>query len=353
MSLPAGGARPRETVPLTESGLEEILDRIAGTRILVVGDFCLDIYWFVDPSRSEKSLETGLMTNPVSEHRYSLGGAGNVAANLAATGCRDVWALAVIGDDPWGHMMIQLLRQIGANTEDVIVQKQRWDTLAYTKPHVQGIESNRFDFGNFNELSSQSSKTLLARFRSRVQEADAIVVNQQVRQGIHTEEFRQGLVCLIREHPEKIFIVDSRHFSESYPGAFIKVNEREATRLCGKAHGPGAPVLREEAISAAAELFGRFGQPVFVTRGRHGILTADDGGVAEISGMQVTGRVDTVGAGDSALAGITLALAAGSSTAEAAQFGNLVAAVTIQKLNQTGTASPAEIVTLFRKLSAP
>jgi len=68
---------------------------------MVIGDLCLDIYWFVDSSRSEASLETGLPTHPVREQRYSLGGAGNVVSNLAAAGCRSVRPIGVVGDDPW------------------------------------------------------------------------------------------------------------------------------------------------------------------------------------------------------------------------------------------------------------
>jgi len=338
--------------PLTVSRLHSILDGITRTRVLVLGDYCLDIYWFVDSSRSEKSLETGLMTNPVREQRYSLGGAGNVANNLLAAGCRDVRPLGVIGDDPWGHEMIRQLQLIGLKTEDVLVQKERWATLAYNKPHTREKESNRFDFGNFNELSSLTARALLDRCRARIPEADAVIVNEQVRQGIHTQEFREGVVNLIREFREKIFIVDSRHFSETYPGATMKINDHEAARLCGMMRARDAPVLREEALTAAVELFERFGKPVFVTRGSRGIIVVDDRGISEIPGVQTVGRVDTVGAGDSTLAGISLALAAGSDTIEAAQLGNLVAGVTIRKLNQTGTASPGEILAIRREQSS-
>ena len=345
----ARDAKTRGFTPLTESRLRRILDRITRTRVLVLGDFCLDIYWFVDSSRSETSLETGLMTNPVCKQRYSLGGAGNVVNNLMDAGCRDVRALGVIGDDPWGREMLRLLRQIGVKTEDLLVQKERWATLAYSKPHIQESGEHRFDFGNFNELSSQTARTLLERCRPGFRKRMRSLVNQQVRQGIHTQTFRDGVVGLIREFPEKIFIVDSRHFSESYSGAFLKINDQEATRLCGTVRAPEAQVVREQALSAAGELFARFGKPVFVTRGRRGIIVMDDRGLCEIPGIQVMGRVDTVGAGDSALAGIGLALAAGSDTVEAAQLGNLIAGVTIRKLNQTGTASPGEILALSRE----
>ena len=66
--------------------LKRLLDDICKARIAVLGDYCLDAYWFVDRSREEISVETGLPTRPVMEQRYSLGGAGNVVMNLVAMG---------------------------------------------------------------------------------------------------------------------------------------------------------------------------------------------------------------------------------------------------------------------------
>src|SRR5512139_3871575 len=118
--------RGREFAPMTAEQLRSILDRITEARVLVLGDYCLDIYWFIDPARSAQSLETGLMTNPVRLQRYSLGGAGNVVNNVVAAGCRNVRALGVLGDDPWGYQMIRLLQASGVNTEDMLVQRENW-----------------------------------------------------------------------------------------------------------------------------------------------------------------------------------------------------------------------------------
>ena len=86
--------------------LERILEDIRSVSIAVVGDFCLDAYWFIDESKSEVSIETGQMTRPVKRQRYSLGGAGNVANNLTAMGVQDVRAFGVIGSDPFGNEIL-------------------------------------------------------------------------------------------------------------------------------------------------------------------------------------------------------------------------------------------------------
>lgn len=337
-----------ECKPLPEARLQGILDRITRIRVLVIGDLCLDIYWFVDPSRSEASLETGLPTHPVREQRYALGGAGNVAHNIAAAGCRDIRVLGVIGEDPWGREMIRLFCALGIHAEDLLIQDRAWATLAYNKPHFEHRESSRFDFGNFNALSSETARSLLSRCRARIPEADVVIVNQQVRQGIHTREFRNELAALFLEFPDRIYLADSRHNSDSYAGACMKINEHEAARLCGIIQNHDAPVLRKDTLSAARELYARSGKPVFVTRGNRGMVVVDPRGLWELPEIRIRGQVDPVGAGDSALAGIALALAAGCDAVEAGYFGNLLAGVTIQKLNQTGVATPEEIMALGR-----
>ena len=87
--------------------LEKIIEDIKSVSIAVIGDFCLDAYWFIDESKSEISVETGLPTHPVKNQRYSLGGAGNVTSNLAAMGVSDVRAYGVIGADPFGNEMVK------------------------------------------------------------------------------------------------------------------------------------------------------------------------------------------------------------------------------------------------------
>lgn len=338
----------RNFQPPGEARLRSLLDLMTRARVLVIGDFCLDAYWFVDSSRSEKSLETGLPTNPVREQRYSLGGAGNVAHNLAAAGCRHIQVIGVTGADPWGREMARQLHELGIGTGDLLVQERDWATLAYDKPHFDGRETSRFDFGNFNELAPETAADLLARCRSRISEADVIIVNQQVRQGMHTQDFRAGLGALFREHPDRTFIVDSRHFSDAYAGACLKINEREAVFMCGLARTREEHVPHRAVLQAARDLFARMGRPVFVTCGRRGMVVVDPSGSWNLPGVAITGPVDSVGAGDSALAGIGLALAAGCDAPEAGYVGNLFAAVTIQKLNQTGTASPEEILAVSR-----
>jgi rfaE bifunctional protein kinase chain/domain len=329
---------------MNKEQLQKVLEDISSVKIAVVGDFCLDAYWFIDESKSEISLETGQLTRPIKQQRYSLGGAGNVTNNLTAMGVKDVRAFGVIGPDPFGTEMVKVMQENGINPENLIIQEQNWSTHVYTKPYVADVEQNRIDFGNFNCLSEETADKLIQRLKTEIPEVDLIIINQQVLSGIHTEYFREQIVEVIQLFPGKIFIVDSRNYSSAYDGAYRKMNDTEAAVLCGFKKDTNDVVLYSEVREAALQLYKRFGRPVFITRGERGSVIVDGNGVTDIYGLMIISKVDTVGAGDSYLAGAASALAAGCDMVVAGEIGSYVAGVTVQKLFQTGTATPEEIL---------
>jgi bifunctional ADP-heptose synthase (sugar kinase/adenylyltransferase)/phosphoglycolate phosphatase-like HAD superfamily hydrolase len=330
---------------MTRELLEKVLADIRGARIGVIGDFCLDAYWILDASLSEISIETGLATRPVRGQRYSLGGAGNVVNNLVAMGVTSVSAFGVIGNDPFGKEMLRILGSLGVNTGGMLVQDHDWDTPVYIKPVEGGAEQGRIDFGNANALEPTIGGSLIAALGDSLSRLDLLIINQQLLRGIQTEDTRRALAAM-GGGARIPFVCDSRTFSDSFTGAIRKLNDREALRLCGGVWESGDPVPRPDAERAANTLFERWKTPVFLTRGPRGMLVRDAGGMHEVPGLQILGRIDTVGAGDSALAGIAAALAAGCDSENAARLGNFVAGVTVQKLFITGTATAEEILSI-------
>ena len=324
--------------------LQNILNDIVAVKIAVLGDFCLDAYWFIDEAMSEISVETNQATRPVAQQRYSLGGAGNVTNNLAAMKIKDIRAFGVIGTDPFGAEMVRIMKETGIQPENLLIQEENWYTHAYAKPYINDAELNRVDFGNYNHLSKETADRLIEILIREIPEVDVVIINQQVPSGIHTDYFKKRLVEVIHQFPEKTFIVDSRNFNDYYTGAIRKMNDTEAARLCGHTKKPDDVVLYSEVVSSAKELYKRYQKPLFITRGSKGSLTIDETGISEIPGLMILSKVDTVGAGDSYLAGAASSLAAGYDMETAAQIGSFVAGVTVQKLFQTGTASPEEIL---------
>ncbi|OGV72756.1 MAG: hypothetical protein A3K19_02965 [Lentisphaerae bacterium RIFOXYB12_FULL_65_16] len=335
---------------LTVPQVDAILARMPRARVGVIGDFCLDVYWLVDMQASALSVETGKPTHPVREQRYSLGGAGNVVANLKAIGVGEVAVFGVVGRDPFGDTLAGLLRQLGVDIGGLLVASNpiTWQTLTYCKPYVGDDELSRLDMGNFNRLPDGLAADLLAKLEQRLATLDVVIVNQQVIAGIHVPALRTGLDALMRRHPGKVFVFDGRDFLDSYPLAWLKANAHEALKLCGIEKDPLQMALREETLDAAARLFARTRKPVFVTRGGRGCIVQAESGVTEIPGLQVIGATDPVGAGDSFLSGLSAGLAVGAAPAEAAQIGNFAARVTVAKLKQTGTATSEEILNIAR-----
>src|SRR5262249_26344723 len=143
---------------------------------------------------------------------------------------------------------------------------------------------------------------------------------------------------------------DSRERISLFHFASLKPNQAECLRALGleAAGSEGMPVRVEQ-------LARRVGRPVFCTCGERGILLADPRRNGEpvitIPAYPVQGPIAIVGAGDSTSAGIACAVAAGTSLAQAAAFGNLVASVTIRQIGKTGTATPDQVRQRWREVS--
>ncbi|HAS81188.1 MAG TPA: carbohydrate kinase [Verrucomicrobia bacterium] len=332
---------------VSRADVEHLLARFSALHIGVIGDFALDCYWQLDTAAELPSVETGKPTRPVSTQHYAAGAAGNVVADLAALGCGKISAFGVVGPDPWGNELRRWLDAHTVDTAGLLVQPQDWDTVAYVKPHIQGVEQNRFDFGDFNQLHADTTNRLIDSLSQTLPRLDALVINAQARAGLHHAHLRPRLAALIQSQPDRLFTIDTRDRLAMYSGGILKINDIEASRMCDLPTKPGIP--HAQACAAAARLFAERRHPVFVTCGPDGMVVCDAHGLSEIEGIRLQGPIDTTGAGDAAMAGITAALASRATPHQAAFIGNLAAAVCAGKLHQTGTASPSEILALLTK----
>src|SRR2546421_6701635 len=116
--------------PLTEAVVEQVLGRIPGLSVGVLGDLFLDRYLDLDAALTEPSLETGLDAYQVVRVRPSPGAAGTVINNLAALGVKQVVAISVLGDDGEGYELRQALARLGlVHTDSVhIVRSSEFRT---------------------------------------------------------------------------------------------------------------------------------------------------------------------------------------------------------------------------------
>jgi bifunctional ADP-heptose synthase (sugar kinase/adenylyltransferase) len=178
----------------------------------------------------------------------------------------------------------------------------------------------------------------------------AVIIADQVEErncGVVTDRVRSAVAALAAQYPDTLFFADSRVRIGEFRGVIIKPNKYEAARAL---HPDWTgEVSREKAGAFGQRLAAQNGKRVFVTVGEEGMLVCGPDPTAHVPTLPPDGPIDIVGAGDSATAGIVCALCAGADPAEAAQFGNLCAAVTIRKLGTTGTASPEELAAINRR----
>lgn len=324
--------------------LKSHLSRFPRLHIGVLGDFCLDAYWLLDEAHVEYSVETRRPTHAVRRQNYGLGGAGNVIANLAALGVGDVKAFGVIGDDVFGREMLGLMHRDRVDTRGMIVQKEDWATNVYAKPYVGLDEQDRIDFGRFNVISDATADRLLVALEEAFKVLDGLLVNQQLKAGIHSEYLIAGLQRVIDHHADKVILLDARHISNRYRNVICKLNATEAAWFCGLDRQIGQAVTIEELTDFAKRIRGHMGKSVVITRSDRGILAYDGRDVHLVPGVLIVGQIDPCGAGDTISAALTTALAGGAGFTEAIELANVAAAVVVGKLRQTGTATPAEIL---------
>jgi bifunctional ADP-heptose synthase (sugar kinase/adenylyltransferase)/phosphoglycolate phosphatase-like HAD superfamily hydrolase len=332
-------------VPLKTQDIAATLDDLCHATVAVLGDFCLDVYWPIDRSASELSVETGLATEPVHSQRYSPGGAGNVVVNLLALGVRRIFPIGVLGDDPFGRELNRLLQRPEIDTKGLIIQPGNWATHAYVKPYVEGHEQSRLDHGNFNRLSPETEALFFSRLDEILPVVSVVLINHQVIGSIHdSPSFRERLGRVIRGNTKVCFIIDSRNYHEAYALALHKLNDREVMRACGHSTGADKLIPLDRLQQSVYELHTRWKSPLVVTRGERGCMVCDGEVVQQIFGIQLMGKTDPVGAGDTFVSTLAATISTGKKLNASAFVANIAAAVSAQKLLQTGTASPAEIL---------
>jgi rfaE bifunctional protein kinase chain/domain len=334
--------------------LDELLNQFSRRHVLVVGDFFLDKYLIIDRRLAEISLETGLEAHQVVDVRCSPGAAGTVTSNLRALGV-SVTALGVIGNDGEGVELKRGLVERGVNVEFLIERADRF-TPTYTKPMLRESdgrehEIERLDIKNRSPLPAEVEDLLVGRLRTLVPQVDGVIVADQVPEancGAVTDRARSEISALAQSHPGVVLAVDSRARIGLFRHVIVKPNAREAIQaIRPEWSGEASLALARE---SGGELFRRNGRPVFVTVGAKGILLFSEAGSEQVPAVPVSGEIDIVGAGDSVMAGIVSVLCSGASPREAALIGNLVAAITIQQIGATGTATPAQVREQFQRL---
>jgi rfaE bifunctional protein kinase chain/domain len=319
--------------PLSRERVLQLIQRMKDSRVVVVGDIMLDRYLTGDTERLSPEAPVPVVT--LRDRHAALGGAANVAANVAALGAR-CFLVGAVGDDVDGAAIRQELAVARLEDRFVLTVAGR-PTTSKTRIIARGQQIVRIDDEVDSLLEGADLKRLIDVAREALADADALLL----------EDYNKGalpppLIVAVMEIAKRRgipVVVDPkyRQFFE-YAGATVfKPNRRELESALGAA-------VDLNNGNALPEVLARLKvDNLLVTLGAEGmVLVTKDGNLTPIPSM-ARQIFDVSGAGDTVTAWLGTALAAGASLREAAQLANYAAGVEVGKPG-VATVSPEEVL---------
>jgi rfaE bifunctional protein kinase chain/domain len=335
--------------------LKRWIPRLRGRRIGVLGDLMLDRYLWGTASRL--SPEAAVPVVNFVEQSECLGGAGNVAANIAALGAK-VEVFGVIGNEEAGRALQKCLRAENIVEKGVVADSKRVTTIK-TRIIARHQQVVRVDHERRDALRPETQGKLLRLLFSALKHLDALVLSDYDK-GLITDDFADRVLSAAHQLKVPVFVKPKTSRLYAYRGArAIVCNAKEA----------GFYVTRSLADEKSVEEAGRallahFGcGAVVITRGEKGMSVFEETSPRhlhvpatsfEVTYARVgqpgiergaTGRqvFDVTGAGDTVLSTLALASAAGAPLADAAMLANTAAGVVVGKLG-TASVTPQELL---------
>lgn len=316
---------------------QELLDHFKETPVLVVGDLMLDHYLWGDATRISPEAPVPVVAQV--RDTYTAGGAANVAMNLAALGA-PVELFGWTGRDVPGDVLAGVLAANG------IVYSPQWrsedkPTIEKTRVMVRQQQLCRIDREAHREVYAFDSEACLDMLAKKMAAAKAVIVSDYAK-GVVTEKLlarliacRESTGCLIAVDPKPKRKLNVKGMD------LITPNRDESLQMAGLSIEPNDPFPEAEVVRGISENYAP--RHLVVTLGADGMLVCDEGKIAHRIPTVAREVFDVSGAGDTVIATLTLAMAAGASVEEAAHLANLAAGIAIGKLG-TATVTPQEIL---------
>lgn len=312
----------------------EIVKAFKGKRILVVGDVMLDQFIWGWVSRI--SPEAPVPVVEIHKETQHLGGAGNVASNIKALGGVPL-LIGVIGRDEAGRQLQRQARRL-LGSDDLVVDPARLTTVK-TRIIAHNQQVCRADRECRDELSEETTRSLIDRFRSAARRAEAVIVSDYAKgvvtrpllEEIQAETKRRGVILAI---DPKV-----RNFPLYKGATVITPNQQEAELASGIKIEDEADLRR-----AGRRLLRMTGsRHLLITRGEQGMTLFEDGRRTIHIRAAAREVFDVTGAGDTVISALTLALVAGAGIREAAVIANHAAGIVVGKIG-TAAATPSELL---------
>jgi D-beta-D-heptose 7-phosphate kinase/D-beta-D-heptose 1-phosphate adenosyltransferase len=326
--------------PLTIDRARAIVEGMPRTGVLVVGVLMLD--QFIVGRVSRISPEAPVPVVAYERDEYRAGGAANVALNARSLGA-DVHLVGIIGSDLAGQRLRELLQAAGVAPTRLITDGQRRTTTKVRVVTTRSQQVARIDYESEDPATQAVEDALIEQVAARLDRAGAIVVSDYLK-GVVTRRVMATVVALAQEANVPVLVDPKIPHLDFYTGAtLVTPNHLEAeaaTHMRIRTDGDverAAAVFRERAHCDG----------VLITRGEHGMWLSCDGSEGH---LPATARevADVTGAGDTVVATLALAIAAGATAAEAAQLANEAAGIVVGRFGPACVA-PEELLAVLQR----
>ena len=328
----ADSASSLKPMSISKPRLESLLAGAGGKRITIIGDAMLDVYLKGDVDRI--SPEAPVPVVRVRERTLALGGAANVAQNVAALGAR-AELVAVVGRDINATSLRSMLGSLGAETRALVEVARPTTTKTRVLARVQQVV--RFDEEDDSDLDASEVARVLGALRRAIADADAVIL-EDYNKGVLLPPVISAAVDAARARKIPVIVDPKFRNFFAYRGATVfKPNRRELESALGATMDVDHP----ETLPAMLERLGV--EHVLLTLGERGMVLVSANG--RTMRIPTTARevYDVVGAGDTVTAYLGAMLAAGASVEEAAEIANYAAGVEVGKLG-AATVSGGEVL---------
>jgi rfaE bifunctional protein kinase chain/domain len=318
--------------PLDRARAQAIIERMADRRIVVIGDVMLDQFIFGHVGRISPEAPVPVVTYNHEQHRA--GGAANVALNARSLGAR-VELIGVVGDDEAGGKLKELLRASEVAPRGLVTDLERRTTTKVRIVTTRNQQVARVDYENDDEVGARVEEALAEVVSDRAHGARAIVVSDYLK-GVVTRHVMAHVVSTGQSRAVPVLVDPKIPHLDYYGGAsLVTPNNHEAETATH------LRIRSEQDARSAAKVFRDRArcEGVLITRGEHGMWLAHDSAEGHLA-ASAREVADVTGAGDTVVATLALAIAAGATWAEAAQLANEAAGIVVGRFGPATVSAP-------------
>jgi rfaE bifunctional protein kinase chain/domain len=316
--------------------LSNTLSSFPACRIAVVGDLMLDEYLWGHIERISPEAPVPILS--VTRRTSTLGGAGNVAENLRHWGA-EVTVIGVVGPDETGRQLKDLLQAHGVNAKGVLTEPLRKTTRKARLMSVEhGQQVFRLDEESTFTVRGEIEKSLIDAIQKMADNVQAIVCSDYLK-GVLSEKVLSAVFEVARARDIRSIVAPKDSNAEKYRGANILMpNSTELRQMTTQPANHDANLEVWLDVSARSLVEALSLEALLVTRGSEGmsLFERSTNGLRRVDIPTMARSVyDVTGAGDTAIAAFSAAVASGADLSSAAQLANLSAGI---KVGKRGTA---------------